>query len=150
MIENKVFLGISAGIIVNIIANIIDYFLYTLSLNDYLAWHIAASIYFPLDQLKTFPALFLGIILDYILASIIGIIIVYILHYTGTDHYIMKAIVVGTIAVLLVDGIILGFLPETVDSFTPDHLIEHIIIAIFIAWISIKLGKETLTANRPT
>ena len=142
-IKNKFLLGAVAGIAANIIINILDYILYFFNFSEYLALHIAASIYFPIGELKTIEAVIFGLVLDYILAIILGIATVYFLHYTGTDLFIVKGIAIGTISTLLVDGLLLEVVEDTVDAFDPEHLTHHLLLGVLIAWFCIKFGQIT-------
>lgn len=147
-IKDKFFLGAVAGVIVNIPLNILDYILYKLNISQYHIWHIAASVYFPKSQVITLPALIVGMLTHFILVAILGIAILYLLYYTGTDYYWAKGLAFSMIAWLFIFGIVLQMKISRINPVdfgtNLTHIGAHIIFGILVAWVIVTYGKEAL------
>ena len=147
--KDKYSFAILAAILANIPINILDYIFYILDINQYHMWHIAASAYFKAKDTGTIPALITGAITDYSTASIFGLIIIYLLYFTGTEYYWLKGLSVGALSWLFSFGIILREHVSRIDPVDPGtnlyHVAEHYLLGLLIAWIIAKYGKELLT-----
>lgn len=148
-IKDKYFLGVIASILANIPINILDYIFYTLDINQYHMWQIAASAYFRIQDVNTVPALIVGAISDYSTAIIMGVAIVYLLSITGTDYFWAKGLSLGLTGWLFAFGIILRMKIGRIDPIDAGtnlfHVAEHMLLGILIAWIVTKYGQEALT-----
>ena len=147
-INDKYAFGIFASIIANIPINILDYFFYSIDINKYHMWHIAASAYFKVADTDTIPGLITGAFTDYFTASIMGVTIIYLLYFTGTEYFWLKGLSVGAGWWLFAFGVILRSKIGRIDPIDPGtnlyHIFEHVSLGILIAWIINKYGKRIL------
>ncbi len=143
-VKDKVTTGVIAGILSNIVITIFDYFFYILDIVKYLHIHIAASVYFPVANVHTAPALIIGTITDYSLAAFLGVIVVYTLFYTGIDYFYVKGAGIAVIFYMVVYGAALRLNIARIDPTDPGtnlvHSAIHIILGILAAWIIVKHG----------
>jgi hypothetical protein len=143
-IKDKLTLGIAAAIIANIIVSIIDLVCYKLNINQFNRFQIAASPYFQVPDVDTIPAIIVGIIADFSVAAFFGVIMVYILFYTGADFYYVKGLFVALIFWLILYGIVLRLNIARIDPVDPGtnlvHLAIHLILGLLTAWIITKHG----------
>ena len=148
IITDKFFLGVISGILANIIENIYNYTSYFFNLTKYFIWHIAASAYFQIPDVKTMPALVVGMFTDYAIAAGMGIATVYLLYLTGEDFWFVKGLSVSSLSWLFVFGIILRLKIGRIDPIDAGtnlvNLIGHILLGILIPFIIIKLGEDTV------
>ena len=146
--KDKYSFAILAAVIANIPINILDYIFYALDINQYHMWHIAASSYFKTQDTGTIPALITGAITDYSTASIIGIAIIYLLYFTGTEYFWLKGLSIGAGSWLFAFGFILRKHVSRIDPVDPGtnlyHIAEHYLLGFLIAWIITKYGSELL------
>ncbi|GAB6098790.1 hypothetical protein JCM16358_06690 [Halanaerocella petrolearia] len=147
-IKDKIFLGTVAGIGANLIKNILGYLMYLLNISQHLTWQLAASTYFPKTEVNGLPALIIGAFNDFSIAIILGVVTTYILYYTGTDHYLIKGLITVTLAWLLIHGAGLKLGIANIKSTHPStnlvHLVEHLVLGLFTAWLAIRYGEETI------
>jgi len=147
-IKDKYSFGILASVLANIPINILDYFFYLIDINEYHMWQIAASAYFKVEATHTIPALITGAITDYSTAGIMGLSILYLLYFTGTEHFWLKGLSIGAIWWLFSFGVILRTKIGRIDPIDPGtnlyHIAEHFFLGFFIAWIINKYGKKVL------
>lgn len=145
-IKDKLFLGFIAGITGNLITNIVNYTTYFLKMSNYTKWHMAASLFFPKSQIKTLPALIIGITTDYTIAIFMGVLLTYILITTGFDFSLIKGISLGLLFWVLGVGIIvtnvIGLTTLIGSSTQLVLLIDHILLGILIAWFVGKFSAK--------
>ncbi len=149
-IKDKFFVGVLAGILANATENIFNYLGYYTGFSKYFIWHIAASAYFPITEVKTTPALIIGMFTDYTVAAGLGVITVYLLYLTGNDYYLFKGLLVSGFAWLFVFGVVLrtkiGRIDPTDSGTNLINLGGHILLGLLISIIIIKIGEfETKT-----
>ena len=147
-IKDKYTFSILASILANIPINILDYIFYYIGINKFHMWHIAASAYFKITEVDTIPALIIGAISDYSTAALMGILIMYLLFFTGTEYYWIKGISVGSAWWLFAFGVILRTKVGRIDPIDSGtnlyHIFEHLLLGALIAWIIKKYGKQLL------
>ena len=147
-IKDKFFLGVFAAFIAELIDNSYDWIMYAFDMNKYHEWHIAASTYFPISKLHTIPALIVGCVADFTIAAILGVIIVYLLYWTGIDFYMIKGIGVTLCAWLIIFGAILRMKIGRIDPVDAgtnlEHLADHILLGILMSLTAVKFGKQLL------
>ena len=145
-IKDKYTLAIIATLFANTIKNIIDCLFYWLNFTEHSICHIAASTYFSISDTKTIPALIVGILTDYAVAAILGLVIVYILHYTSTDYFWVKGLSIGLLSWLFIFGMVLRMKVGRINPIDYGtnliNLIEHMLLGILIAFFIVKYGSE--------
>lgn len=145
-IDDKITLGVVSSIIGTLLLGVVDYIAFMLNLEKWQLINIAASAYFKVDDVGTLPALFVGGITHLANAGLLGVIICYILYYTGIDFYWLKGIGVSLMFWLFAYGVVLrthiGRIDPTGAFTNVSHILFHIIGGWLIAYLIIKLAKE--------
>ncbi len=144
-IKDKVLLGALSGALVATAFNLLDYISITLKVNKWHIWQIASSLYFPKGDLNTVPALALGAITHTTLMAFAGIIICYVLYYTGRDFYLVKGIL---ILLFFWIGLFGGVLSLGVTSLQQPlgistniaHIFGHFGASVIISYLIVKLA----------
>lgn len=147
-IKDKFFLGLLTGVIAKTVMFIVDLAAFLLKLDDQFFWYIAASPFVPIDEIRSLNAIIIGLISDYTVAISLGIVVVFLLYYTGTDFFYLKGLTVG-----LFYWLMYGFLLNIhVIRIRPAHttassinLLLHILIGLASGLVAVKYGKNALT-----
>ena len=111
-------------------------------------WHISSSVYFPEENLHTITGLIVGIFTDFTVAILLGIIIIYVLYYTGTESYLIKSTVIGLFSWLFAFGVVLQ---SNIVRVTPEEnitvfafFIGHLLIGFVVGLVAKKYGQGLL------
>ena len=127
-----------AGIVANIPVVILSYVLYRLNINKVFVWHIAATMFIENKDVNTAPGIILGAISDFVVAGFKGVIIGYLLYFTGFSFYLFKGLTVSLLFWILVFGFILRMKITGWDPVDPAtnlvHLAWHIILGLLTAY----------------
>ena len=146
--DDKITLGVFAGLIGNTVKIIFEFFIYRFDRTIEPLSHLATTSVFPEGTHDKISHLIIGIYADYTIASILGILIVYLLLYTGTKHFILKGIVVSSFAWLIIYIPVRNFGIVEIISTTFRgnlvHLISHILIGIILSLVIIIFGKNII------
>ncbi|MHB1420778.1 MAG: hypothetical protein ACYCX4_14565, partial [Bacillota bacterium] len=143
-IKDKVWLGALSGIIVTSSLNVVDWISVLLKTNKWHIWQIAASTYFELKDINTFPALFIGAVSHTSLMALAGVTTCYLLYFTGRDYYLIKGLGVLMMFWLFIFGAALRFNVariHPVDIGTNiSHYIGHASAGLLISFLIVKLA----------
>lgn len=139
-LDDNYSLGLIAGIIANTVRIIFAWITFGLNFRNYFTIHLASSAVLNKEEISTLPGLFIGVFTDYAIAGILGIVTIYLLHYTTTKNYILKGLSVGSMAWLLIyipitQTKISRINPEAISSnivFLLGHLLLGVIMAVVI------------------
>lgn len=74
-IKDRYSFGIISGALANILINLLDFIFYSIGINKYHMWQIAASAYFEIEDTQTIPALIIGAVSDYSTVALMGVVI---------------------------------------------------------------------------
>ncbi len=144
-ISDKVAIGAFSGIIATSALNIVDWIVVYFGLNKWHIWQIAGSVYFRIEDVDTIPALIIGAITHTSLIAFVGVIICYLLYYTGRDYYMLKGAGVLMLMFILIFGGVLRLhiaRINPVDAGTNiSHLIGHLSDGVIISWLVVKLAS---------
>ncbi|OWZ83411.1 hypothetical protein [Natranaerobius trueperi] len=144
MINDIFTLGALAGVIANIPVNLFDFFLYHFGINKIYIWHISTSVFVEKKDIKTGIGLFIGFINDYSVAGVKGVITAFLLHFTGSEFYLLKGITVGLFFWLIIFGCLLRLKIAHLDPVEPitnlSHLTWHILFGALTSWLIVYLG----------
>ena len=147
-INDRYSFGIISGIFANLLNNILDYIFYLIGINKYHMWQIAASAYLKIEDTKTIPALIIGAISDYSTAALMGVSIIYLLYFTGSENFWLKGMSIGGMWWLFAFGVILRAKIGRIDPIDIGtnlyHAAEHLLFGIIVAFIIVKYGKKLL------
>ena len=151
-IKDKVFLGCISAVLATTTLNVIDLISVLLRVNKWHIWQIAASLYFKPDALNTLPALLIGAFTHTSIMSLAGVIICYLLYYSGKDYYLLKGFGVLMIFWIFLFGFTLRMglaRIKPVDAGTNiAHFIGHAAAGLLISYLIIRLADETIWANK--
>lgn len=150
-VKDKITLGIIAGILSNIFVSIIDILCYKLNISQFIHIHIVASAYFPVSDIHTIPALIVGTISDFIIAAFFGVMIVYVLFFTGTDFLYVKGLFFVLVYWLMIYGLIRRLNIARIDPTDPGtnlvHLAIYILLGLLTSWLIAKHGIPMKSRN---
>lgn len=146
--ENKIPLGVFAGVISNLLKNMGGLLLYHLDYKEHTIWEFASSALVPETKLEQTSALIIGIFNDFAIASMLGIITVYFIYLTGKNNFILKGFIIGSAAWMLI------FIPVTqlkISRIQPEsinsniiYLLSHLLLGILTSIIIVQLGTDVL------
>ncbi|MBM7557397.1 hypothetical protein [Halanaerobacter jeridensis] len=146
--ENKIPLGVFAGVSSNLIRNVFGFILYYFDYKEHTIWEFATSAVVAKNKTGEISALIIGAFNDFAIASIVGIITVYFIYFTGKDNFILKGFIVGSAAWMLI------FIPVTqleISRIQPEsissniiYLLGHLFLGILTSIIIVQLGKKAL------
>jgi hypothetical protein len=117
-----------------------------LKANKFHIWQIAGSLYFGQENLKTLPALFIGAMTHTSIMALAGVIICFMLYYTGRDYYLIKGFGVLMMFWIFLFGIVLRLgiaRIKPVDAGTNlAHFIGHASAGLIISYLIVKLADN--------
>lgn len=143
---DKALSGALAGLAAGLIIGIVSFGLYTLNICRLCLVAIGGGLFTQqmLPQGTTFIWLLLGWVDHLVMSMILGIILVFILHYTGRDYAIVKGAIYGAIVWYFAIGIIAplaGFTPPSPRA--ADLLVllaYHLVFGMLAAWLMVRFG----------
>lgn len=146
MLKDKIILGALVGLFADVIKLMANYIMYLLNLTSVVFWQITATRFLPKEDLFKPLAYFIGAVADFITAAFLGIIFIYILHYTGKKYLWLKGIGFGLSVWVNLFGTILGEsvmdkLPQTPTSILVT-IIAHFIFGLALAYFAQLLLHE--------
>lgn len=95
--RDKLFSGAVAGLIGAGIVGLISSILKSFRIYEYTYMDIAASLIYPYKEVETLAWYVVGWLNNFIIGIILGIILVYILAWTGKDYGILKGTIFGLV-----------------------------------------------------
>lgn len=145
-INDSMFLGGLAGIVGSIPSFISNFIFVQLGIAEYYTFQFSSSIHI-LKKFTTVPlGAVLGITLWLIASATLGVIIVYIFKFTGTDYWWFKGII--AVITLMYIGIY-GFLYNLGAQLTPHDLtsnlvlfIDNLLFALTTSYLITRWGEE--------
>ncbi|MEW6622537.1 MAG: hypothetical protein AB1420_05315 [Bacillota bacterium] len=147
--DDKVTLGVFAGIISNTVKNILENIACWIDHTIHPLWHLATTFVLPLENHDKIPNIIIGIYADYTIASILGIIIVFFIYYTSTKQYVLKGLIIGSAAWLLIYIPATQFNISKIDPNTVSanivYILSHLLLGIIAAWVIARYGKDALS-----
>ncbi len=147
-IHDKITLGVVAGVVANTIKIIIEYIVYRIDRSVEPLSHLASTTVLPVEPHDAFSYLVVGTYADYAIAGILGILAVYFLMATSTRQSILKGIVIGSAAWLLIyipaAQLNITAIDPTTVSASIFHLIYHLILGVIIVWAIAKVNHPSL------
>lgn len=95
MLKDSFLLGALSGIVGNIFKEILAWSCYLLGIIPYTVTHMVASA-FHKGNINSPLSIFIGFIIDYIVASFWGIVLLFLLKKVGQDFAILKGVLFGS------------------------------------------------------
>lgn len=145
--KDLIFTGSIAGILGNIPKTLLTWTFYFMGLTKFTFVHISAG-YFVSDKYLNHPlSLLVGFISDYTLAGVMGVLILLLLRYTGSDYALYKGAGFGTLMYIFLFGVAMAIDVTRVSITTPLPslilLFPHILFGLTTAFLLSYEKKES-------
>lgn len=145
-IRDTITIGSIAGIIATIVFILVNYIFKLLGYQFTSTWEATADIFLSNNLVHTPLGNIIGILGQYVIGASGGIIIAYILKFTGYDYYIIKGLGIGAVYWVLGVGIIgniINLTPQFADEPVTNFLIilDLVIYGIISSLIITKYGN---------
>ncbi len=147
MKEDPIIAGATAGLIANIAKDAGNLISILLNWTNYYYWHLAASIFVEPESVKKPGALFLGFLGDNIIAATFGIILYYLISYTGKRFFIIKGLGLSWLLWVFLFGAVINL---DIVRITPTDIgtnlsafLNHSLFGIVSALLLKKIMKAT-------
>lgn len=127
--------GVSIGILANVIRLLLDYILYYFGIARVLFWQIAALQFLPQEHIQEPLAMFIGAVADMTVAASLGVVFCYFLDYFGRKYTYLKGGCFGLLTWVLVFGIFIWINRENLIVFRPSC-----VLAIMISHLAFGLA----------
>jgi hypothetical protein len=108
--RDTITIGTIAGLTGTAIMALFNLFVRLLGFTFITTWETAANIFLNPHIIHTPTGYFVGLLAQFILGSIFGMIVAYTLRFTGKDFYILKGIGVGAVVWLASIGFFMRLL----------------------------------------
>ena len=138
MTKDTIVFGSLAGFIGNIPKIIFTWILHFLGYDRYTFIHIAAGFFVPAKYLDKPLSLMIGVISDFIMAGLFGVVLLLIMRKTGSDFPILKGVGFSAVIYLFIYGMLMALDITRASLLTPLPnlllLFPHLILGIVSAW----------------
>ena len=141
-VRDSIVAGVLAGWMGNLVKEALTWSFYFMGWVRYTFVHIAAGFYYSKENLDAPLSLVTGAITDWTIAGTFGVILFYLLRYTGSDYAVFKGIALGSLVYVITFGIGMALDITRASLLTPlpDFLLlmSHHSIGLVSGWA---LGK---------
>ncbi len=148
MKQDSIVSGAISGLIGTIAKEIIDFISVAVGFSKETYWHVAASIFVKPAEAATPVGQALGALADLITGAFFGVLLLYLIKFTGKDYLYIKGLGLGWLIWLAVFGIVINL---QVVRITPTDLgtslsafIEHSVFGLTAAWFIGKYATELI------
>jgi hypothetical protein len=142
LLKDRILAATIAGMIATMVKTVPNYFLWKFGVVKYFYLHIAASAMVLNRDIDSFTGLAVGFIVDIIMGGTLGIIIIMLLKYFGTDYWWYKGMVAGNIIWLWGLGVLINLgsarLAPVDPLFRLTSLIEHQIFGLVATYLIVR------------
>lgn len=148
MFNNKVYLGVFAGLTASFVKDAISQILYSLGFLKVLFAQYAAGVFISAADADTLPGIMVGYFVDFGLSALLGILFIFILEKTKPTHLLFQGFMYGVTLFLGLYGASLSFgissirerpLPDVVLMF-----IVHLLYGLVLGLFTHKFGQKAL------
>jgi len=147
ILRDSITLGILAGLFGNIFKEAIIWTGYLLGFSRYNYVQFAAA-YFVTPEIaeRQAPAVFiLGSVIDWTTAALLGVLIVYVLRYTGPRYAIIKGMWMMSAVFLVLCGTLraAGWHPLDINTPLPNLVfaVGHVLMGAAAGWFAARYGR---------
>jgi len=149
--KDTVIAGVLAGWMGNVVKEALTWTFHIMGWVRYTFAHIWAGYYYSAENIDAPLSLAAGTITDWTVVGIFGVLLLFILRYTGTDFAIFKGIGFGSLVYITVFGIgmALGFTRATLITPLPHFLLlmAHLTVGGVTGWALEKYFKGVVIQN---
>lgn len=140
--QDRVLFGSMIGLLADGVKLALNYLAYRLGFASSVFWKIAASRFLTRGNLDTPLAYLIGAVADLTTAALLGVVFVYILHFTTERYPLLKGAGLGLLTWVALFGTVLGqarsslnVSPSTIMVAIVAHLVFGISLALFRHWL---------------
>jgi hypothetical protein len=146
MTKDTIILGALAGLLANIPKTIIAWIFHSFGLLRYTFIHIAAGYFVPAEFIDNPVSLLTGFIADFTTAAFLGVIMLLIIRWSGTDYAELKGLGMGAFLYIIFYGAFMALDITRASLLTPlPNLLlffPHIIYGAATCWIIKKYTQK--------
>lgn len=145
-IRDTITIGCIAGIIATASFLTVNYLFKLLGFQFTSTWEATASIFLSVNLIHTPLGYFIGFLGQYVIGASGGIVMAYVIRFTGYDYYLLKGLGVGAFFWVVTVGIIgklINLTPQFADETVTSFLIvlDLAIFGVMSVFIITKYGK---------
>jgi len=107
-VKDTIIAGVLAGWMGNVVKETLTWSFYFMGWVSYTFVHIASGFYYSKENIDAPFSLVTGAITDWTIAGTFGVVLLYLLRYTGSDYAVFKGIGLGSLVYIYIwnwDGI---------------------------------------------
>ncbi len=146
MLKDRILAGTMAGMTASFLKTIPNIILWRMGVVEHMYLFIASSALISPEDVTKVWGLILGVVVDIITGGTLGLLIIYLLTFTGRDYWWYKGLIVGNIVWLFGLGLAINFGAARIVPVDPifrlTSLIEHQIFGLVGAYLIIKWYPE--------
>lgn len=147
MFKDRILAGTIAGMIATLFKDIPNIILWKMGVVKHLYLYIASSVLIRPQDVTTVWGLVLGVAVDIITGGTLGILIIYLIKFTGRDYWWYKGLILGNVVWLWGLGVVINFGASRMVPLDPifrlTSLIEHQIFGLVGVYLVLKWYPET-------
>lgn len=142
--KDKVVTGAVIGLLANAFKLVFNYLAFRLGLASVVFWQITAARFLEKEKINQPIAYIIGAATDLTVTSIIGVLFIYFLYFTGRDYTLVKGAGFGLTVWVMLLGALLFQAQSKLNLTTSDiiiTLLAHLIYGLALAHLSKRLYK---------
>ncbi len=147
MKSDPVICGALAGIIGTLAKEIVDFLSVTIGWSKYLYWNLAASVFVLPKDVHQPGALIIGGLADIIVGSFWGIVLFYIIKFSGRSYSYIKGLGIGWLIWLSLFGAVVNLhvvrITPTDIGTTLSAFVEHSAFGLTATWFINQFADST-------
>ena len=137
--QDSIVMGALAGLVGNLAKEVIVWPMYFLGWLHYPFVYLAASYFVDRSSIHNPLSLAKGFITDYAIAAILGVVLLYLLRYTGKDYALIKGLLLGLFVHIGIYGLLMAFHATRISILTPLPnlllVVPHVVFGTATAWV---------------
>ncbi len=147
-LRDRVVLGLAAGMLGNLAKDGLDYLAYKKGWSELLYGHLAASLFAEPEKVRQPKDFVVGQLVDMTWGALSGVPVVYLLSWTGRDHYLLKGAAMGVLWWQVVYGLfprlrMLQVDPQETET-NLSALLNHLAYGLVTSAAAVHLGHPDL------
>lgn len=149
MLKNKFILGILVGLLADGVKLTVNFLLFKLNLTSLVFWQLISLMLVEVKDVHMPLAIFIGAAADITVTSLLGILFIYFVYFTGKDYVWLKGIGFAMLTWVTLFGVLLAQLVNSDHSHNPTDIIviilAHFSFGVAISFFTKILGKNIAT-----